>query len=168
MVILVFEKVVPEKLRWLKNAILTDKGGLILSVCGGILLEIPNTLWMLDPYISFFSKLHEDAETTILMIISILFAVFIPIVAITYKYKTLRQAIFRTIVMICSMFVTLIVGGYFGIILRLYDILQITTSDPTDNAIGLMMALYFTLILLSSVAVVVINAVIRRLVNRLN
>lgn len=159
-------KPMPDQLIWLNNAVCKNKIGLILSVCGGILLEIPNILWMFEPYISFSSKLREDEEMYILLAISVLFAVLIPIVSIAYKCKSLQEVLCRTAIMFLSEFITTMILADTGFYLKAYDMLQIATYDPTDNAIGLMLALYLILIIFTSFAIIVSNTIVRFLVKR--
>lgn len=138
--------------------------GLIISILGGMLLELPMILLSLEPYISVFPQLPEEAGTKLLLAICLLFSIIIPIIVVLYKSEMLRKTVVRIVIMFVSFFLTVIINGYAGTILCLYNLLQITPYDPVENIIGVFQIMYIVVVLFNSVAAIVLNTVIKRLI----
>jgi len=130
--------------------------GCLCAFIGGLGLYIAEFFCSTNAYIKMSNWL-----SAIWIITSIVIGALIAIFVILFKTTSLLEMILRFITMGVSYFCIMLLNAQIGLVLFLYDILDITTYSLQDNVSGLMTTLFLFVILCTSIVTIIVASIIR-------
>ena len=136
------------------------KKGCFYGSMGGMALYIIEFFFSLLPYMNISNLLFE-----IWFITNIVIGGLISVGTLLYKRTSLLEMVTRFVVMVGTYFIIIIINGYLGITIFLYNILGTNMNSLSDNISGMLTLTFWIIIIVICIIVMVIE-IIRSLLNK--